>query len=59
MLNSETVTTRILITGGGGFLGKRLRAAFEDIGVITFSYDILNGEDITNTVQFKDSCLNN
>ena len=51
MQKTENISHNFLITGGEGFLGKRLKAAFSSDKVYT--YDIVNGEDINDYHKLK------
>ena len=44
---------KIIITGGTGFLGKRLSKKLQEKNHTTFSYDVIDGYDILNTEQLK------
>jgi UDP-glucose 4-epimerase len=48
---------RVLITGGDGFLGKRLSRHFNELGVYSFSFDKIKGDDINNYDQLKQACI--
>lgn len=48
---------RIIITGGTGFLGKRLYCKLKENGHEIFCYDITDGYDILNIDQFEETIL--
>lgn len=50
---------KILVTGGKGFLGKRLIDKLKENGYIVESFDIIDGQDITNAQQVDDAIRNN
>jgi len=49
----------IIITGSGGFLGKRVCRSLEEKGDHIFKYDIVDGYDICDKVQFKNFAIKN
>lgn len=49
---------RILITGGKGFLGKRLAPRLIEKGYLIDSFDILDGQDITKAEQIEKAIKN-
>jgi len=49
---------KILITGGKGFLGKRLKKALINKGYKVLTFDILDGKDITKPQQIERSIKN-
>ena len=48
---------RIIITGGTGFLGKRLSRKLKDHKHEIMSYDIVDGYDILNTKQLEEAFI--
>ena len=50
---------RIIITGGTGFLGKRLSRKLKDHKHEIMSYDIVDGYDILNTKQLEEAFILN
>ncbi len=49
-----TKISRVLITGGDGFIGQHLGAALIKQGYQIYSYDLLNGEDINDAYQLSE-----
>lgn len=46
---------RVLVTGGRGFIGSHLIGQLREKGYDVFSHDIVEGFDITNPRQLRDS----
>lgn len=47
--------TQVVVTGSDGFLGKRLVAQLQTLGVSVRGYDFTRGEDILDTKQVEEA----